>query len=698
MKHPRPSSSALKVGTATANRNLKNRYLYNSALVFLCALVLIILGWGDGPGLTAIKRPGAKNSFYNLLIQGFNAGQLNIITPAPTELTQLANPYDPALNGKFLPAFGDMSYYHGKLFVYYGVAPAIMLYWPYNFLTGDYLSDQAAVFIFLATGFLALAFLLYSIWKRYFENVGFWVLCLCLLTVGLAIGALEAEWWWSDIYEVSLSSAFAFAMLSLAAIWQAIHQVRWRVVWLFGAGLTYGLAIASRPTLLFGAVILLIPLIYNPRKTAKAAKIRVNRKDVLATVCPVALIGIGLMIYNFQRFGSVFEFGWQYCLGSGTRQLYQTGQFNLHFFWYNFYYYFLEPMRWAPHFPFLQTFDPPAPPPGYGAAGKDSGGILLVNYPLALAAVAAALAWRRKEHNESTPLRLLVVMASILFVTSSLLLCLFCLAWSRYELDFLPALMILSVIGIFHLEQQTTGSRRRVARLAWCLLLAVTLVFNTLATVEGYAMADYFNGNFLMNNNRARESLKYFKNMVSLEPGRPLYHNTLALTYSQTGDTNDAVAEYKEALALDPNCTEAQYDFSYFLYTHGQSEEAFNYLEKALKGDPKTNNLYAIDNIPSAWALVFNPDPRQRNGPLAIKLAKAACQETSYTDAQALVVAAEVFGKTGQTNEAMWLAQKAIVVAQQNGESNYLGLAQYYLALYQKNRRLLPPAPETIQR
>ena len=106
----RPSKNVLNPGTATMNLNLKNQYLRNLALVFICVLVLIILGWNDIPGLTALKSPGAENSFYNLLVQGFNAGQLNIITPAPDELKRLPNPYDLAANGKFLYDFGDMSF------------------------------------------------------------------------------------------------------------------------------------------------------------------------------------------------------------------------------------------------------------------------------------------------------------------------------------------------------------------------------------------------------------------------------------------------------------------------------------------------------------------------------------------------------------------------------------------------------------
>ena len=198
-------------------------------------------------------------------------------------------------------------------------------------------------------------------------------------------------------------------MLSLVAIWQAMQQVKRKIIWLLLASLAFGLAIASRPNLLYGAMILFLPLICEWRNSTKPSAVRKLGPLFLATAFPLALIGAGLMIYNFLRFGNVFEFGWQYCSGSGMS--YQAsrngmGQFGLRYFWYNFYYYFLEPMRWAAHFPFLQTYEPPAPPFGHGAANEDCGGILLVHYPLALAALAAALVWRRKEGNQTSAVAL----------------------------------------------------------------------------------------------------------------------------------------------------------------------------------------------------------------------------------------------------------------------------------------------------
>jgi tetratricopeptide (TPR) repeat protein len=376
--------------------------------------------------------------------------------------------------------------------------------------------------------------------------------------------------------EVPLPSGFAFTMLSLVAIWQAMHQVKWKISWLLLASLTYGLAIASRPNLLFGAVILFIPLIYEWRSAGQPAAGRKIGPLVFAITCPIAVIGAGLMLYNYLRFENALDFGWNYQLGASGNG-HRVRQFSPYFFCYNFYYYFLEPMRWTAHFPFLQTFDPPIAPLGHEPAGKDCGGILLVNYPLALSAFAAALVWRRKGNSVGAPLRLFVVIVSIVFVSSCLLLCLFTNTWNRFELDFLPALMILSVIGVFNLEQELTGVGRRIVRIAWCLLVADTLAFNTLASVEGYATGYAHNGNFLVNDGKPVEALPYLQRALALEPGSANFHTGLGTVYFRQRRLDDAIVEFKRAFEIESNFPEAataHNNLGYCLLEEGRVDDA----------------------------------------------------------------------------------------------------------------------------
>ncbi|MGD0745540.1 MAG: hypothetical protein ABSA45_10320, partial [Verrucomicrobiota bacterium] len=505
------------------------RWMRHVVFGLACALVVGILAWSAESGYFELASPRAEDSYYNLLVQGFRAGQLNVKRDAPPALTQLTDPYDPAINASYVwdtryPSY-EMSYYKGKLYLYFGVTPALVLFWPYVALTGHYLLHKNAVIIFYALGFLVAAGLLRAVWRRYFPEVSVWVAAVGVLALGFATGIPEVLSR-CDVYEVAYGCAFAFTMLTLAAVWRALHEPKRRILWLLLASLAYGLAIGSRPSLLFGAIILLLPVAQAWRAATEPASRRRVGLLLMAAVGPVMLIGLGLMLYNTLRFGSPFEFGWHYQLTS-YRQV-AARQFSLHYLWFNFRFYFLEPMYWTGHFPFLQAPPLPPLPSGYCGTGEPYSGIL-ANYPLVWLALAAPMTWKGRPAMAVSALRWFVAVVSLLFVICALTLCLFFSAGSRYELDFLPALMLLAVIGILGLERAWADAPvwRRTARLGWCLLLAYSVAFNILAGVEAHATADYFAGNVLLNQKRVDRAVDYFRKGLALEPESAELHLAL---------------------------------------------------------------------------------------------------------------------------------------------------------------------------
>jgi hypothetical protein len=224
------------------------RWMHDITFGIACALVIGIYVWSAEPGFHDVASPRAEDCYYNLLVQGFREGQLNLKRDAPPDLASLANPYDPAVNKPYLWESGhichDMSYYHGKLYLYFGVAPALTLFWPYTALTGHYLRDRDAVVIFLAFGFLIIAGLMHAIWRRYFTGVSLWVIVSGFVVIGLAAGTLELLSS-CDVYESAISCGFAFTMLALAGIWKALHEPTRNTRWLLLASFAYGMAIAS---------------------------------------------------------------------------------------------------------------------------------------------------------------------------------------------------------------------------------------------------------------------------------------------------------------------------------------------------------------------------------------------------------------------------------------------------------------------
>ncbi|HEV2330998.1 MAG TPA: tetratricopeptide repeat protein [Verrucomicrobiae bacterium] len=663
----------------------------------VCVAVIGMLIMGAEPGVWVLKNSDAKICYYNLLVQGFRAGQLNLKKDAPPGLAQLANPCDPAQNAPYIADVGDMSYYKGKLYLYYGVTPALVLYWPYLALTGHYLQDAWAALIFCSIGYLAGACLLYGVWRRYFPRINMWVGLAGIFIFGLLIAARESEWVGIRIYEVALSGGFAFSMLALAAIWAAFHQPNRRSLWLLLGSLAYGLAITSRPSLLFGAIILLIPVIQVWHSGSAPLPRRLPLWElarlVAAALGPLILIGAGQMIYNAERFGNPLEYGCRYEV-TGLAPATDLGQFSLHYFWFNVRYYFWEPAQWSRHLPFLR----PAPhwntSSGHFGTDQYYGGLLTIYAPVWLA-LAAPLVWRDPSNSL---LRWFIATASLLFITNSLTICLFNMANERYELDFLPALMLVAVIGIFAIENlraarvsKRSSSRERrgnfllnIARLGWCALAACMVITTFSGGLDAYTTANYFAGNVLVNRGFPDAAIQRFQRALALEPEFAGAYAGLGNAFLAEGRNADAIVEYEKALQINPNLGETRYGLAVCFMREGRFSDALVYFQKAVEiapdsADARNNYGYCLlqtGRAPEAIvqfqkAVELAPESANLRCGLGNALLKVGRRDESIAQYQkAMEIAPDVAGihyqlasclaQSGRLDDAVGQYQKAV--------------------------------------
>jgi tetratricopeptide (TPR) repeat protein len=549
-------------------------------LAAVCVLVIGAYAYMAQSGVLELVSLNAADTYYNLLVQGLRAGQLSLKKEVPPEFAQLADPYDPAVTVPYQgPPYQmlDLSYYKGKLYLYFGITPALILFWPYVALTGDYLFHREAVTIFCALGFLASVGLLRAVWRRYFADVSVAVVAACALALGLAIGVpgLLSQ---SDVYEVAISCGYMLTMLALGAIWCALHEPERRCRWLAVASVAYGLAVGARPNLLFGGIILLVPVVQAWRERRQIGTV------LMAATGPILLIGLGLMLYNARRFDNPFEFGVHYQL-TWERQV--TRQFfGLRFLWFNFLVYFLEPARWSARFPFVQGAAVPAWPTGYTQVTGPFG--VLTNIPLVWLALAAPLAWRRRSSQEASVLRPFVAATALLFGMCALTLGIFCASNFRYEVDFLPALVLLAVVGIFGLERAMADRPiwRNRARWGWGLLLVFSVAFNLLASVEYYAEVHNYLGVGLLRLDKLQEATGQFEQALRLEPEYATAHNGLAVVLIRLGRSPEGIAHYEQALRIKPDFAEVHNNLGVALRQAGKLEEAIGQYQQALRIKP----------------------------------------------------------------------------------------------------------------
>ena len=543
-----------------------------------CVLVIgVYVCAAHSVGLESFS-PRAGDQYYNLLVQGFRDGRLSLKKEAPPGLAQLADPYSANLDAyqSGSDRILDLSYYKGRFYLYFGVTPALLLFWPFVALTGHYLFYGQAVATFCAIGFLASGTLLFALWRRYFAEVSVGVVVACILALGFATG-VPVILPLCDVYEVAISCAYMLAMLALGALWCAMHESERKIAWLALASVLYGLALGARPWLLLGAVILLAPV----------AKAWIDRRPIwallVAATVPITIIGFGLMLYNSLRFDSPFEFGWRYELAGGPHT---ERHFSADYLWFNLRVYFLNSVGWTRHFPFVQDMMSPPLPPGHGNSQRTFG--ILTNVPLVWLALAAPLAWWKRSTETSSILRWFLAVVAVLFLIPALIFCSYYYSARRFEMEFLPAFVLLAAIGILGFERVLADQPawRRAVRCIWGLLLGFSVAFNLLACVENYAVSQYYVGTTLWHMGKSRDAIRHFERALRIKPDYAQAHCDLGTALQREGKIEDAIGHFEQALQLRPDRALLHYDLAGALMQAGTVQEAINHWEQALELKP----------------------------------------------------------------------------------------------------------------
>lgn len=558
-------------------------------LGLVCALVLGFYAWRAGAAVSEFGHATPQGAYYNQLVDGFARGQLHLATPAPPELAQLPDPWDPEANIAFRKSMfaegrlHDTSYFQGRLYLYFGVTPALLLFWPWHILTGGYLEHSTAVAIFCSIGFLIAAGMLLSIRRRYFPAVDVGVLAGGAVALGLA-NTIPVMLGRPDVWEVPLSCGYMLTLATLAALWRAWHEPRYAARWLALASLAFGLAVGSRPSLLLGAPVLLLPLLAHWKNARDPRPRGWLARALAAAIVPSLVIGAGLALYNYLRFESIFEFGQRYQL-AGDRQ--DTARhFSAGYLWYNLRLYFFSVAPWSGRFPFVGDVPVPPPPDGHGAVDLPYG--IFTNTPVAWFALAAPLAWRGLDRAAAGPLRGLALALVFLFAAGALTLGLFYGTCTRYQVEFHAPLALLSCLGVFGLlgGPWAAGWRQPVLMALWLGLLGFSTAFSVLKTHQGTTHRLIAQGRALSHAGDDARAIELYARAVRLDPDNRDARLALALEYERTGRLPEAMAAYEQVLQQAPAHAAVRNNYGQLLSYAGRLEEAISQFEQALRAQP----------------------------------------------------------------------------------------------------------------
>jgi hypothetical protein len=449
------------------NRRPTRPFLWPQADALLCLVVAVLCGWlyfwsARQPVDFLFSRQ--PESYYELLTAGFRAGHLSVKLEPHPALLALPNPYDPVANAPY--RVHDMTFYHGKYYLYFGVTPVLLFFWPVVAATGWYPTEACAVATFGLVGVAAALALLCAWRRRYFPGAPLWSLALgglCLAFANPVLTLTEA----ANFYQVPIACAFGLSVLMLGAIYRALHSPRHAVGWMAASSLLFGLAVGARPDYLLAGFALFIPCGWLIRQAGSALRLppggagpeerRIRRRFLVAAFGPAAACGAGLALYNYLRFGSIFEFGMRYQLAGES--FLNFSPLGLDHLVPNGYEYLLGDAAWQRYFPFFE----PAVAKPYG---------MLRYLPWTWLGVLAfqSLAEGVPE-NEPRRLTLLKTMAAVGAANLLLLSCFFGTT-DRYLSDYVPGFLLLGGVGVLAVAAWAARRPWRLGLAAPALALA----------------------------------------------------------------------------------------------------------------------------------------------------------------------------------------------------------------------------------
>jgi hypothetical protein len=395
-----------------------------------------------------------SNGFYDLLARGFLAGHLYTPIQPSEKLLALPDPWDPAVDDSL--RWQDMVLYNRHYYLYFGAAPAVLLFAPYRAITGHDLPENFAICVLCFAGFLFSCGALLRVLDLAEARPGPAMLGVFFLALGVCQSApflLNR----AAVYEIAIAAGYCFVAGGL----YFLSRGKWTA-----CGVMFGLAVASRPHLVLAGLVVLGALLLRAER----------RRNALRFAAAFAAIGILIAVYNYQRFGNPLEFGFRYQLAGPGQNRVGIAPRNVV---PGTYYMLLSRPELSPVFPWMRLvfrfpFDSaekhPLPPQYF--VEPSVGALWLAPFlPLAF--------WIRTRHLEKPEeARLVLGVAAAGGVATLLFLVTTHLSTHRYEVDFVP-LLLFAAVANFAL------SRRRIVHVMACLAIAYSAAANLALAVQG---------------------------------------------------------------------------------------------------------------------------------------------------------------------------------------------------------------------
>jgi len=432
---------------------------------------------------------------YNYLSQSLLNGHTYMNFDPPAYLKEMADPYLENERFKMAALYGedsllDYAYYNGHYYCYYGIIPALIFYLPYVALTGLPVHGCYVIaicgFIFIPASFA----LIYRLVKRFRGDMPFDSYILLSLLFMHCSGFLTLVKL-PTIYGIPMAVSYILLVLGLYFWLTSVKDEKISVKYLILGAVMIAMTLGCRPVF-FIALFLAFPIFWDRiRKGEFFRTDKTSIRNTLAVIIPFLVIDSLLLVYNYVRFDSLFEFGARY---NFSRDLYDD-RFILARIPYGLFTYFVQPLNVNTRFPYVHAINDnkvmPTDYQGFTYSESFTGGLFAI-VPFCLAVFLIPFVIRHMKENRSRFIVFTLIAMSVILSVVDLE---FGGISNRYIVDFSIFLLLAAIIVVLSVKSDDPGRLRRIFIIA-AVCSIIFSYFLLLSDGRNYCMRDYMPDEF----------------------------------------------------------------------------------------------------------------------------------------------------------------------------------------------------------
>ena len=455
----------------------------------LWAVIFVVYAWFITFGNFTTWNHSTR--YYTQLADAFGKGQLYVDQSPGQAMLEAEDPYSPITRPVFEDEVWDLSLYKGRLYLYWGPVPALLIT-PLQILLDKKIADIFLVYFFSAGLLIFNSLIILKLRQKFFPNIPAWNVFICIPLIGLILPIL-----WSinipDVYEAAIGAGQFFLIGGFYFVLSAFEQDSFiDKQKLFWAGLFWACSVGSRAintlSVIFLAAFVALWIIRNLPRPINWVK---YLQTILPLFIPLVIGAIAIGWYNWARFNSPLEFGLRYQITIYNLNKQMELVFKPDYLLPNLYGYILQPFEFVSKFPFIQPITGSVilnklnmAPPYLYAAGRVTG--LLFCAPFLVLSLIHLFPNRKKGLSDhAKPYTFPVYLLAGSFLISLLTLLFYFFGQMRFLVDTISQITLLAIIGYWELisrrQKRNSSPLKYFTGLANLLIVATICISFLLA-------------------------------------------------------------------------------------------------------------------------------------------------------------------------------------------------------------------------